>query len=112
MGILAYLLKKAAVKSTSSALQTARMAGSLLRALALPELVTFSQAEYEQSALELAGQPDKLRELRARLAAALGRASYFDSARYCRELEGAYLETSARAARGEPPASFSVAPPA
>jgi len=86
----------------------ARMAGSLLRSLALAELVTCSEAEYERRALEIIGQPWKLREIRARLSAGLGAAGLFDSGRYCRGLEAAYLEMSARAAHGEPPASFSV----
>jgi protein O-GlcNAc transferase len=88
----------------------ARMAGSLLRALGLPELVAFSDTEYEQRAIELAGNPHRLGELRARLAAALGDASLRDSDRYCRQLEAAYLTMSERAGRGEPPAGFSVAP--
>jgi protein O-GlcNAc transferase len=88
----------------------ARMAGSLLRALALPELITFSETEYQERAIELAGNPTKLAELRARLTAGLGRADLFDSSRYCRRLEAAYLAMSERAARGEPPASFSVVP--
>ncbi len=88
----------------------ARMAGSLLHAVGLPELVTSSIAEYEQRAAELLAHPHRLRELRSRLAAQERCAPLFDSARYCRHLEAAYLEMSARTARGEPPASFSVRP--
>jgi protein O-GlcNAc transferase len=86
----------------------ARMAGSLLRAVGTPELITTSPAEYERRGLELVGHPARLTELRARLAANVRAAPLFDSERYCRHLEAAYLEMSARAARGEPPASFSV----
>jgi protein O-GlcNAc transferase len=89
----------------------ARMAGSLLQTLGLPELVTFSEAEYEQRALELACDPQELGALRARLAASPRATALFDSARYCRDLEAAYLHMSACVARGEPPASFSVARP-
>ncbi len=88
----------------------ARMAGSLLQTLGLPELITVSEAQYERRALELARDPQQLAALRARLAASARAATLFDSARYCRDLETAYLHMSARAARGEPPASFSVAP--
>jgi protein O-GlcNAc transferase len=86
----------------------ARMAGSLLEAVGIPELITTSPAEYERRALELIGYPESLVELRARLAANVRAAPLFDSERYCRHLEAAYLEMSARAARGAPPASFSV----
>ncbi|HUN74189.1 MAG TPA: tetratricopeptide repeat protein [Steroidobacteraceae bacterium] len=88
----------------------ARMAGSLLRAVGLPELVTSSIAEYERRALELLEDPSRLRELRATLAAQARTAPLFDTARYCGHLEDAYREMSARAARGEPPVSFSLAP--
>ena len=88
----------------------ARMAGSLLRSLDLPELVTFSESEYERRAIGLATDTQRLQGLRARLAASLGRASYFDSGHYCRKLEAAYLGMSARVGRGEPPASLSIAP--
>jgi protein O-GlcNAc transferase len=89
----------------------ARMAGSLLSALELPELVTFSAAEYEQRASELVSHPSRLAELKGRLAANLRSQSLFDGARYCRNLEAAYEQMCARLARGEPPASFSVAAP-
>jgi predicted O-linked N-acetylglucosamine transferase (SPINDLY family) len=87
----------------------ARMAGSLLRSLGLRELITTSLAEYERRALELLEHPQRLAELRTRLAGALREAPLFDSARYCRHLETAYLRMSARVANGEPPASLSVA---
>lgn len=87
----------------------ARMAGSLLRSLGLPELITTSLDEYERRALELLEQPLRLAELRARLASALREAPLFDSARYTRHLETAYLRMSERVANGEPTASLSVA---
>jgi predicted O-linked N-acetylglucosamine transferase (SPINDLY family) len=87
----------------------ARMAGSLLRALGLQELITTSLGEYERRALELLEHPQRLAELRTRLAGALREAPLFDSARYCRHLETAYLRMSARVANGEPPASLSLA---
>ena len=45
----------------------ARVAGSLLHAVGLPELVTTSLAEYEALALALARDPGRLAELRERL---------------------------------------------
>ena len=87
----------------------ARMAGSLLRSLGLQELIATSLGEYEGRALELLDHPQRLAELRARLAGALRDAPLFDAARYCRHLEAAYLRMSARVANGEQPSSLSVA---
>src|SRR5262249_26883956 len=87
-----------------------RMAGSLLHSLGLPQLITVNETDYEERAIELAVNPRKLAQLRARLAAALESTSLLDPDRYCRGLEGAYLTMNARAERGEPRASFSVAP--
>jgi protein O-GlcNAc transferase len=87
----------------------ARMAGSLLCALRLPELVTSSAAEYEERAIELVCDPSRLAELKSRLAANLRSQALFDSARYCRHLEAAYEQMRARLTRGEPATSFSIA---
>jgi predicted O-linked N-acetylglucosamine transferase (SPINDLY family) len=64
-----------------------RMAGSLLHAMGLPELVTTSLAEYETEVLRLAHTPGVLEALRARLAVQRDSAPLFDSERYTRHLE-------------------------
>jgi predicted O-linked N-acetylglucosamine transferase (SPINDLY family) len=87
-----------------------RMAGSLLKSMGLPELITHSPEEYERKALELAREPQVLQGLRARLAENLPHAPLFDTARFCRHLEAAYLTMSERAMRDEKPAAFSVTP--
>ncbi len=86
----------------------ARVAGSLLRAVGLPELVTSSLTEYEALALRLARDPALLGELRAQLARNRSTAPLFDSLRYCRHLEQAYETMYDRWQRGEPAASFAV----
>jgi predicted O-linked N-acetylglucosamine transferase (SPINDLY family) len=68
-----------------------RVAGSLLHAIGLPELVTHSLAEYEALALQLATNPARLAALRARLAANRTTAPLFDTDRFRRQLEAAYL---------------------
>jgi predicted O-linked N-acetylglucosamine transferase (SPINDLY family) len=68
-----------------------RVAGSLLHAVGLPELVTGSLADYEALALALARDPARLAGLRARLAAARDTAPLFDTRGFCRDLEAAYL---------------------
>jgi predicted O-linked N-acetylglucosamine transferase (SPINDLY family) len=86
----------------------ARMAGSLLTAVGLVELITYSPAEYERAALELVSTPTRLGELRGRLAGNRATHPLFDTARYTRDLEAAYINMWERAERGEPPASFEI----
>jgi predicted O-linked N-acetylglucosamine transferase (SPINDLY family) len=87
----------------------ARVAGSLLKAVDLPQLVTKSLEEYEQRALELATNPTLLGDIRAQLAASRSHTPLFDTARCCRHLESAYLTMWQRYQRGESPAGFTVA---
>ena len=68
-----------------------RVAGSLLRAVGLPELVTGSLADYENLALTLAREPQKLAAVKEKLARNLPTAPLFDTARYTRDLEAAYI---------------------
>jgi protein O-GlcNAc transferase len=86
----------------------ARMAGSLLRAIGLPELITHTAQEYEALAVRLANAPGELAALRARLAANRSSHPLFDTERFCRHLESAYLTAHERQQRAEPPASFRV----
>jgi predicted O-linked N-acetylglucosamine transferase (SPINDLY family) len=85
-----------------------RVAASALRAVGLPELITTSLAEYERVALELAREPQRLAELRDRLARHRRSQPLFDTAAYTRALESAYRHMHARAARGEAPQGFAV----
>jgi len=86
----------------------ARMAGSLLRAVGLPELITHTAQDYEALALRLATAPAELSVLRARLAANRLSHPLFDTERFCRHLESAYLTAHERHQRGESAASFRV----
>ena len=88
----------------------ARVAGSLLHAVGLPELVTDSLEEYHAMAVRLATHPDELTALRARLARNLPGASVFDAERTTRHIEQAYLGMWDIHARGEPSRSFAVSP--
>jgi protein O-GlcNAc transferase len=85
-----------------------RVAGSLLRALGVAELVTTSPEEYEALALRLARDPQLLADIRDRMAKNRATAPLFDSDRFRRHLEFAYQEMRARRQRGEPPQSFAV----
>jgi protein O-GlcNAc transferase len=90
----------------------ARIAASLLRAIDLPELVTESLAEYERTALMLALNPDKLASIRTRLARNREVAALFDTPRFTRNLEAAYITMWERHQAGSPPEHFAVDEPA
>jgi predicted O-linked N-acetylglucosamine transferase (SPINDLY family) len=84
----------------------ARVAGSLLRAAGLAELVTTSLAEYEQLALSLALDPGRLSSIRATLETGRDKLPLFDTPRFTRNLEAVYRNMWERHQRGEAPASF------
>jgi predicted O-linked N-acetylglucosamine transferase (SPINDLY family) len=85
-----------------------RVAASLLNALAMPELVTHSAAQYEALSLRLASDADALARLTQRLAAQRAASTLFDTDATRRAIEGAYVEMWTRHRRGDPPASFAV----
>lgn len=75
----------------------ARVAGSLLHAVGMPELVTETVEEYERLALAIARDRDRPGALKDKLAQNRHTAPLFDSARFVRDLEAIY----ARIAREE-----------
>lgn len=87
-----------------------RVAGSLLKAVGLPELIAPTLERYEALALELATTPAMLAGLRAKLAANRTAYPLFDTERFCRHVESAYVTMWQRYQRGEPPACFEVSP--
>ena len=68
-----------------------RMAGSLLRSAGLEELITFNRGDYEAKAIELAGNPRRVKEYRAGLIKLRESGSLFSTKRFCGEFEGAVL---------------------
>jgi protein O-GlcNAc transferase len=86
----------------------ARMGGSLLRAVHLPELITLDLTAYETKAAALAQDPHSLAMLRNRLAQNRLRAPLFDTDLFRRHLEAAYAEMWLRSESGLEPAGFSV----
>ena len=80
----------------------ARMAGSLLRTIGLPDLITSSFEEYEATALSLARSPGALSAMRQNLQAAIKTSPLFNTAAFCRDFEAALTdlhEGTARLAR-------------
>ena len=67
-----------------------RVAGSLLHAAGIPELVTHSLADYEALALELARDPARLAALKAQLIASQPTNALCDADSFCRNLEAIY----------------------
>ena len=65
----------------------ARVAASILRAIDLPNLVTTTEADYEQLALELSTEPKKLDAVRKELKRNIKSKPLFDTGRYTRNLE-------------------------
>jgi predicted O-linked N-acetylglucosamine transferase (SPINDLY family) len=67
-----------------------RVAGSLLHAAGIPELVTGSLADYEALALQLARDPARLGALKGRLAANRSTTALCDADAFTRNLEAIY----------------------
>jgi len=85
-----------------------RVAGSLLHAVGLPELITETLAHYESTALALAQDRERLGAIKAKLAGNRAIVPLFDTNRFCRHIESAYETMWSRHQRGEPPAGFAV----
>ena len=85
-----------------------RVAASLLNAVGLPDLIANSREDYEALALKLAADRELLADIKARLAQ--NRATYplFNTDRFRRHIEAAYVTMWERGQRGEPPAGFAV----
>ena len=88
----------------------ARVAGSVLQAAGLPELVTETLADYEALALWLATHPGELAALAQKLGRNRQTHPLFDVDRFRRHIEAAYGRMWQTWLRGEPPGGFAVEP--
>jgi len=88
----------------------ARVAGSLLNAVGLAELITDNLEDYEALALKLVRDKNLLAAIKAKLAQNRETFPLFDTDRFRQHIESAYETMWERYQRGEPPASFTVAP--
>ncbi len=86
-----------------------RVAGSLLHAIGLPELIAPDFDEYFEIALGLAGDPVRCAELRAKLAANRLTAALFDVSAYTIALEALFEAMWSRRLAGAPPAVIGAA---
>ena len=76
--------------------------------MGLPELITASLAEYENTALRLARDPAVLSDVREKLARHRETSPLFDTERFTRNLEAAYIAMWTRQRKGLAPESFAV----
>lgn len=89
----------------------ARMGASLLEAAGLPELITHTPEAYEDLAVALARDPDRLTALRHKLALNLSGCTLFDTTRSTRNIEAAYTAMHERARAGLVPDHIHVRDP-
>jgi len=85
-----------------------RVAGSLLTAVGLPELISRSLKDYETLAVRLARTPSELSGYRTRLEKNRLAAPLFDSARFARHIERAYRMMWEIHVKGEAPRGIEV----
>jgi len=83
-----------------------RMAGSLLTALGISELVTASTDDYERLACTLAANRDRLAAVKDKVARNRSNTPLFDTQRFTRNLETAYQAMHHRSQAGLPPADI------
>jgi predicted O-linked N-acetylglucosamine transferase (SPINDLY family) len=85
-----------------------RVAASLLHALGMPELICDDMAAYEKLAIDLARDPHRLKALREETAHHRLSGKLFDTARFTRNLEGAYARMWDEWRAGKSPCAFSL----
>ena len=69
---------------------SARFTSSLLNTMGVPELITYSNDEYEELALRLANKPDELLELKYKIKQARDKSPLFNSELFTKEIEEVY----------------------
>ena len=85
-----------------------RVAASLLTAIDLPELITTTQEEYESLAIELATNPNKLKAIKTKLESNRLTAPLFDTPRFTKHLEEAYITMYERYHNDLPPDNIDI----
>jgi protein O-GlcNAc transferase len=85
-----------------------RVAGSLLKAANLPELITYSLEEYELGALQLANNPNELAAIRHKLAQNKEALPLFDTRRFAQHLEQVYQIMRQTHLTGQPPQAIKL----
>lgn len=87
---------------------SARVAGSLLTAVGLTELITNSELEYEELILKLASNPKELKKVKQKLNKNLTSYPLFDTKLYTCNLEKAYKKAYENHVKGKEPNSITI----
>ena len=85
------------------------MAGSLLNAVGLPELICTDTRQYHRTIVELARDPQRRQAMRERLDQAREDSPLFDSARFAREYEALLVRMIERQRAGLAPEALPAA---
>jgi predicted O-linked N-acetylglucosamine transferase (SPINDLY family) len=85
-----------------------RVAGSLLTAIGMPELITASPEHYERTALALMSDPQRRIALRQRLEQNRNASALFDLPKLTGNIEAAYTRMWQTWLSGQQPAAFSI----
>jgi len=80
-----------------------RVAASLLNAIDLPELVTTTQDQYEARAVELATNPERLKQIKQKLERNRLTTPLFDTELFTKHIEAAYIQIYERYQADLPP---------
>ena len=86
----------------------ARVAGSLLTALGLTELITNTEKEYEALIIQLANNPLELEKIKEKLKKNLISNSLFDTEKYTFNLEKAYHKAYENYTKGNKPENITI----
>lgn len=86
----------------------ARVAGSLLTAIGLPELITDTDEGYESLALQLASDPERLSAIKLKLKKNRDTTPLFDTERFARHIEEAYQLAYQRHFDGKAPDGIDI----
>jgi len=85
-----------------------RMAGSILTAANLPELITYSEQEYESMAIDLGSNPKKLKVIKKKLESSLIEAPLYDIDLFTKSIEFSFKEIYNRKKNGFKPENIYV----
>jgi predicted O-linked N-acetylglucosamine transferase (SPINDLY family) len=80
-----------------------KMGASLLTAIGLPELITYTQPQYEELAVALANDPQRLAAIKFKLAANRSTTLLFDTHCFAKHLEAGYSKILEKHHAGLPP---------
>ena len=70
----------------------ARVSASLLTSIGLPELVTYSESEYEEKALHIARNPEEILRLKSKLNKLKETSTLYNSELFTQDLENIYIK--------------------